>query len=176
MNIRAATRLDKDAIYSVHWAAFSEEERKTVAQLAVDLLLEQTAPRTVSLVAEIEENIVGHAAFSPATVVEDDTFLGFILSPLGVAPKYQKQRLGTKLVESGLQEVSSMGADVVFVYGDPNYYGQFGFSAQTAKHYVPPYQLQHPYGWQAIAISDRAERTTPINLVVVNSLRDSTLW
>ena len=47
-----------------------------------------------------------------------------------------------------------MGVNVVFVYGDPKYYGKFGFSAEVASAYSPPYELQYPFGWQAVALNN----------------------
>ena len=33
---------------------------------------------------------------------------------------------------------SEMGVNVLFVYGDPKYYGKFGFNADLASGYSPP--------------------------------------
>ncbi|MEM9090634.1 MAG: N-acetyltransferase [Cyanobacteria bacterium P01_F01_bin.53] len=176
MNVRAATQLDREAIYSVHWAAFAEDERELVSKLAVDLLLGETSPKTISLVADLEGVVVGHVAFSPVSIEGDESFRGFILGPLGVMPDYQNCGIGTKLIERGIQLVSSLRADVLFVYGDPKYYGKFDFSTDAAECYVPPSQLQYPFGWQAIALNDNEVRTIPANLVVVTALNNPELW
>ena len=176
MNIRAATQLDREAIHRVHWAAFAEDERELVSKLAVDLLLRETSPKTISLVADLEGLVVGHVAFSPVSIEGDESFRGFILGPLGVMPDYQHRRIGTQLVERGIQLVSSQQADVLFVYGDPKYYGKFGFSTDAAECYVLPYQLQYPFGWQAVSLNDAEVRTTSANLVVVTALNNPELW
>ncbi|MEN8445795.1 MAG: N-acetyltransferase [Cyanobacteria bacterium J06555_13] len=176
MNIRAATLLDRDAIHRVHWAAFAEDERSLVAQLAVDLLAEETSPKIISLVAELENSIVGHVAFSPVRLDSNDNFRGFILGPLGVLPGYQQRGIGSQLVERGLQMMTETGADILFVYGDPTYYSRFGFSADAAERYHPPYELQYPYGWQAIAFTKEAARRTSANVICVASLSSSALW
>lgn len=176
MTVRTATQLDRDAICRVHKAAFSENEREMVSELAIKLLVEETAPKTISLVAELEGGIVGHVALSPVSIENEKSFLGFILAPLGVAPAYQNRRIGTTLIESGLQRVSSVGANILFVYGDPNYYGKFGFSVEAAERYNPPYKLQYPSGWQAITLNAYAARKTSADIVVVPSLRNSALW
>eukprot|EP00977_Amphora_coffeiformis_P006081 scaffold1314_cov158-Amphora_coffeaeformis.AAC.13 len=42
-----------------------------------------------------------------------------------------------------------MGVHLAFVYGDPKYYGGFGFAAETAVPYVPPYALEFPSAWRS---------------------------
>lgn len=175
VTIRIATQSDQEAIRRVHWSAFAEAEREVVAKLAVDLLIEKTAPKTISLVAEQGESVVGHVAFSPVRAKNDETFLGYILTPLGIMPDYQRRRLGTALVETGIQQVSDIGADILFVYGDPKYYGRFGFSVATAERYLPPYQLKYPYGWQAIVLEGKATKI-PADLVFASALSDPGLW
>jgi putative acetyltransferase len=115
MYIRRATGLDRDNIHSVHWSAFPEGERELVSKLAVNLIIEETSPPAISLVAETEDTVVGHVAFSPVTIDSKQEFHGYILAPLGVKPKYQKCRIGSKLVESGIQQLAKIGVGILFV-------------------------------------------------------------
>jgi putative acetyltransferase len=171
-----ATALDRDDVRSVHLSAFPEDERETVAQLAVDLLSEETTPPTLSLVAETEDAVVGHVAFSPVTTGSDEHFRGYILAPLGVKPDYQNRGIGSRLVESGMQRLSEMGVGILFVYGDPKYYGRFRFSVDAAEPYIPPYRLQYPSGWQAIALKECSTGTSAVKIACVASLCDPVLW
>ena len=176
MHIRIATSLDQDNIHSVHWSAFAEGEREIISKLAVNLLSEETTPQTISLVAETEGAVVGHVAFSPVTIGSNKNFQGYILAPLGVKPDYQKRRIGSKLIERGMQQLSRMGVDILFVYGDPKYYSRFGFSVDAAECYIPPYRLEYPFGWQGIALSECSIRKSSIKIVCVTSLCDPALW
>jgi putative acetyltransferase len=176
MHIRIATSLDQDNIHSVHWSAFAEGERELVSKLAVNLLAEETSPQTISLLAETEGAVVGHVAFSPVTIGSNKNIQGYILAPLGVKPVYQEHRIGSKLIESGMQQLSRMGVDILFVYGDPKYYSRFGFSVDAAECYIPPYKLEYPFGWQGIALGECSIRKSPIKIACVNSLCDPTLW
>jgi len=176
MHIRLATSLDRDDIHSVHWSAFAEGEREMVSRLAVDLLSEESNPPTISLVAEAAGVVVGHVAFSPVAIDYDEGIQGYILAPLGVKPDHQKCRIGSKLVESGVQQLSGMGVAILFVYGDPEYYSKFGFSVDAAECYVPPYKLQYPFGWQAIALNENATDKSSIKIACVTSLCDPALW
>jgi len=174
--IRKATNRDRENIREVHLRAFSGDERPIVSSLAVNLLSEKTCPETISLVAEIDGTVVGHIAFSPVTVANNEKWKGYILAPLGVKPEFQKRRIGAKLIVSGIKRVSEKGVNALFVYGDPTYYSKFGFKADAASRYAPPYELQFPFGWQAIALNEMGYAESTIKIRCVVSLRDPTLW
>lgn len=175
MNLRKATLADRDAIYRLHWSAFPKEERAPIAQLAVDLLNTERNPGTTSWVGERDGQIIGHVAFSPVTSVTDKSFNGSILAPVAVHPDAQKQGAARKLIEQGVVCEKESGVDVLLVYGDPAFYGKFGFSAKQATPYVPPYDLEFRFGWQAIRFcSDRPIEEVP--LTCVPSLQNSDLW
>ena len=176
MHIRIATSLDQDNIHSVHWSAFAEGEREIISKLAVNLLSEETTPQTISLVAETEGAVVGHVAFSPVSIGSNKNFKGYILAPLGVKPDYQTRRIGSKLIESGMQQLPRMGIYILFVYGDPKYYSRFGFSVDAAECYIPPYMLECPFGWQGIALGECSIRKSPTKIACVTSLCDPALW
>jgi len=176
MHIRLATSLDRDDIYNVHWSAFAEGEREIVSKLAVNLLSEESTPQTISLVAETEGIIVGHVALSPVAFDNNEGIQGYIFAPLGVKPGHQKCRIGSKLIDSGMQQLSITGVDILFVYGDPEYYSRFGFSVEAAEGYIPPYKLQYPFGWQAIALNEFSTGKSPGKIACVTSLCDPALW
>jgi putative acetyltransferase len=119
---------------------------------------------------------VGHIAFSPVTVDKNETWTGYILAPLGIKPAYQKRQIGSKLVESGMARLTKKGVNAVFVYGDPGYYGKFGFNADAASRYLPPYVLQYPSGWQAIVLKQAGSAALTFKLSCAASLCDPQLW
>ena len=176
MNIRIATNKDRDDIQRVYLCAFPEGESKLISKFAIDLLSDKTTPRTISLVAEADNAMVGHIAFSPVRIDRNENFRGYILAPLGVKTDYQRRSIGTKLIEQGIKQLSVMGVNVVFVYGDPKYYGRFGFSADAAHPYTTPYKLQYPFGWQAIVLNECEIDKPPVAIICVNSLCDPKLW
>ena len=176
MNIRIATTHDGDAIRQLYWSAFPEEENESVATLAVELLAENSALPIISLVAEMDGAVVGHVAFSPIKIENQATIQAYILAPLAVRPDCQKQRIGSALVEYGMQRLSALGVDLIFVYGAPEYYGRFGFNAEAAQGYSAPYPLQYPFGWQAIAIRDCVIENGPHATQCVQALCKPSLW
>ena len=176
-HIRVAGRGDRDDIRDIHLQAFPEGEGESIAVLADNLLGEKSDPATFSLVAEMDGDVVGHVAFSPVYVRFDNRFLGYILAPLAVAPRHHKIGIGSQLVKSGIARVAALDANMLFVYGDPNYYGQFGFGGRAAMNFEPPYRLEYPSGWLGKMLQvSIGENTRPVRLSCVASLRDPTLW
>lgn len=176
MQIRIATPQDKEAVGGIYWSAFAVEEREAVARLAMDLLGEATTPPTIALLAEVDGVAAGHVAYSPVGIEGSRDFQGYLLAPLAVRPDFQKRGIGSRLVESGRQRLAEMGAGILFVYGDPRYYGRFGFRVETAAGYVPPYALRFPFGWQGLVLRDSGGNGPGGRLTCVVSLQDPVLW
>ena len=176
MRIRIATSLDRNDILNTYLCTFPENEKDIVSKLAIDLLVESTTPQIISLVAETDDTVVGHAAFSPVKIDNNDSLQGYILAPLAVMPDYQKQRVGSKLIESGIEILLKKGVNLLFVYGDPEYYGRFGFSTENAEEFIPQHKLKYPFGWQANILNQFSIENLPGNIVCVASLDDPELW
>jgi len=131
MTTRPETPNDLKAIEYVHLAAFANHPySKQTEHLIVNALRADQA-LTVSLVAEIEGNVVGHIAFSPIKINGQDS-LWFVLGPVGVLPEYQRRGIGQALVRDGLKAIRSLGAEGCVLVGDPAYYRRFGFTNNPA--------------------------------------------
>ncbi len=176
MKIRPATIVDCEVVRDVHLCSFPAAESTRIAEVAVDLLCRPTQPETISLVAENAGAVVAHIAFSPVEIAGNPGCLAYILAPLAVRPDRQGEGIGFRLVEHGLRRLSTRRVNLVLVYGDPNYYARFGFRADTALPCHPPYTLQYPFGWQALALTpyDLGEKAVAISCV--EALCDPELW
>jgi putative acetyltransferase len=175
-DIRIASPQDREAIREVHLQAFPEEERGMVSGLAIDLLEARSEPDTFALVAEREGTVVGHVGFSPVSVDDQPRWRGFLLAPLAVRPDVQHQGIGSALIQRGLRRLAEDGVQMLFVYGDPRFYGRFGFSGDAAADFLPPCDLQQPIGWQAIVLNDGEPPPLPVRLTCVAALCDPNLW
>ncbi len=147
MNIHHAAFSDREEIRAIHLKSFTSDENVQVAELAVELL---SAPEAINLMATVDDSAAGHIAFSPVTLSGSNQLVGYILAPLAVLPEYQKRGIGGRLIASGLEQLAKQKIPLVFVYGDPDYYGRFGFRAELAKNFSPPYPLKFPHGWLAL--------------------------
>lgn len=150
MNIRESNSEDINAIRSLHEEAFGEPEGKVVAQLACDILIDETAMPLLSLVAEENNKIAGHVIFSSVTIEGDKELSVYILAPLAVSKDYQKMGLGTKLINYGLNTLKQRSADIILVLGDPEYYRRTGF--QSGHNIEAPYNLEYPEAWMALEL------------------------
>ncbi|MEO0561020.1 MAG: N-acetyltransferase, partial [Chloroflexota bacterium] len=130
--IRQEAPGDETAIFEVNVAAFGRDDE---AQL-VDRL-RATGGHLLSLVATNDAGeIIGHVLFTPVAVEgTEEIFECTALGPIAVLPEVQDEGVGAALIEMGMQGVLDMGYDVIFVLGDPDYYGQFGFE-QAEPHYI----------------------------------------
>src|SRR5512137_3135314 len=100
MIIRREEPQDAAAIRFVNEQAFDGSAEAN----AIDALRQRGAA-TLSLVAAIEDRIVGHLFFSPVTIeAPDRVWPGLGLAPLAVLPEYQRQGIGAALVNTGLEE------------------------------------------------------------------------
>lgn len=136
MRIRAESAADIAAVHSVNAAAFpAEDEARLVDALRSD------GDLAISLVAEDEDGIAGHVAFSAMHVEMKDGMLvpALGLGPVATLPDRQKQGIASALVRAGLEQAREDGATLVFVMGDPDFYRRFGFTTEAARAFTSPY-------------------------------------
>jgi len=56
-----------------------------------------------------------------------------VLAPLAVLPHFQNRRIGIRLVEAGLDLLGKLECKAVFVLGDPDFFGRFGFESTRPR-------------------------------------------
>jgi putative acetyltransferase len=111
----------------------------------------------LSLVAETEAGVAGHALFSYTTI---ETASGSVveasLGPIAVRPDRQGRGIGTALVRRGLEECAALGFGAVFLLGNPAYYRRFGF--RPASEFAIRYhqELRDADAFQAIELREGA--------------------
>jgi putative acetyltransferase len=115
-------------------------------------------------------------SFSPIFLKSDIGISGYILAPLAVSPEHQKIGVGSNLIKSGIDMLAKDDVGVVLVYGDPDYYGRFGFREDIGSSFIPPYPLQYPFGWTGMMLNGTAVPNTPIKCECVAALSKSELW
>jgi putative acetyltransferase len=177
MNIRLSQgQLDVSAIGMVIEKAFCDEENKLIMNLVVELSEETISPSIKSLVAEVDNQVIGYVSFSPIFLKSDSSISGYILAPLAVVPKHQKKGIGSNLIKSGIDMLTENGVGAILVYGDPDYYRRFGFKAEIGLSFVPPYSLQYPSGWMGIMLNETSIPEQPLQFDCVAALSKPELW
>jgi len=126
MIIRNEKATDIAAITEVTIAAFKNLQISNHTEQFIIHALRVARALTVSLVAEIDGQIVGHIAFSPVKISDGATGW-YGLGPISVFPDLQRQGIGKALINQGLSLLKEIGGQGCALVGDPNYYKQFGF-------------------------------------------------
>ena len=132
--LRNERATDSQAIVHLTQAAFANAAHSSGTESAIVDALRAAGALTVSLVAEVDGQVVGHVAVSPVTV-SDGSSGWYGLGPVSVLPALQGQGIGTALIDQALARLQAQGAAGCVVLGEPGYYQRFGFAV------VPGLQL-----------------------------------
>ena len=124
--VRPETDRDVDAIREVNIVAFQGHPHSQQTEHLIVEALRAAFALEVSLVAESDGEVVGHIAFSAASIGDLSTGW-WLLGPVAVLPARQGEGIGRALVEAGLDVLRSRGALGCVLVGDPAFYGRFGF-------------------------------------------------
>ncbi|MCB9948269.1 MAG: N-acetyltransferase [Rhodospirillaceae bacterium] len=174
--VREAADDDLDRVLAVHRQAFGQE---TEAGLVRDLLADPSAAPRLSLLATDGGRPVGHILFTAVTVAgAHPPVAAAILAPLAVVPGAQGRGIGRRLVEDGLRRLAASGTDLVFVLGDPQYYGRFGFEPASPRGLAAPYPLPEAYAeaWLVRRPGPGAIGTATGRVDCAEMLRRPELW
>lgn len=148
--IRSECHADRSSIWDLNQSAFGgDTEANLVDSLRSGGFVD------VSLVAVIDERIVGHILFSTVSILtEAGPVRALSLAPTAVLRSHQRQGIGSTLVEAGLQVCRDEGHRIAVVLGHPEFYPRFGFSAEFAR------PLDSPFGagdaWMAMELESGA--------------------
>lgn len=148
MVIRHEADSDIDAITEITIAAFADCAYGNHTEQFIVTALRAADALSVSLVAEIDGRVVGHAAFSPVTV-DGQRCDWYGLGPVSVVPELQRQGIGSALINEGIRPLKEAGGKGCVLVGDPNYYVRFGFRnvPELTLEGVPPEVFQAlPFG------------------------------
>jgi putative acetyltransferase len=148
MIIRAETLQDINAIRQVTLAAFMGKFSDDPNEHLIIDELRKAGALSLSLVAEMDGNVVGNVAFSVVTINgEDKGWYG--LGPISVMPELQKQGIGSRLIHEGLSMIREKGARGCVLEGSPAYYQRFGFKPYPGLIYEgspgPEYFMALPF-------------------------------
>lgn len=119
IEIRRELAADIPAVRDLNQRAFEEDQEANI----VDALRSNRAA-WLSLVATLDERVIGHIMYSPLEVGQ---LTGAGLGPMAVLPEHQRQGVGSRLVEAGHRHLKEAGCPFIIVVGHADYYPRFGF-------------------------------------------------
>lgn len=144
---RAECSDDHGAIAEVVAAAFGSPAE---AELVADIRASEHFIAELSMVAQRDEQIVGHVMISYATLLGDGGENRIaMLSPLAVDPAFRRRGIGSALVRTVTADADALGEPLVILEGSPRFYGRLGFEHSlrygieiTLPSWAPPEAAQ----------------------------------
>ena len=151
VQIRPETQRDVEKITVVHDIAFAAQ-----GEGALVCLIRQSEAfiPELSLVAELNWRVVGHALFSKVQLTDgglDQNSLS--LAPVAVLPEFQSKTIGTQLIRKGIQKAALLGFKSILVLGDPKFYPRFGFRPELTVKIESRYSCKAYMGLELVADS-----------------------
>ena len=138
--IRPETEADFSEVYKVIKAAFEQD----IEAKLVELLRSCHAfIPSLSLVATVEEKVVGHILFTKIKIKDENgnEHDSLALAPLAVEPTLQRRGIGGQLIQYGLATARDLGHQSVIVLGHEHYYPRFGFLPAEKWNIKAPFDV-----------------------------------
>jgi putative acetyltransferase len=133
MRVRPEAAADVEAVRAVHDAAFAQAaEGKLVDALRGGSWWHPS----LSLVAELDGEIVGHVLLTDVTLAGRPVFA---LGPIGVLPAHQRSGVGSALMTAAMDAAAATDRGLITLLGDPAYYTRFGFTPASDVGVVDPW-------------------------------------
>lgn len=128
INIREERLDDIAVIRTLNFAAFGRPQEGGLVDA-----LRANGGLSLSLVATIDERLVGHVLYSPVSInCNGKEVVGAGLGPMAVVPELQRKGIGAELIRAGNEKVKRLGCPFIVVLGHSQYYPRFGFRPARA--------------------------------------------
>lgn len=137
--IRDELPADIDAIENVIERAFADHPHSHQTEHRIVRELRAAGALGLPKVAVLAGAIVGYATFSRVRLnPEHDGWYG--LGPVAVGPAFHGLRIGSALINNGLEALKGAGATGCVVLGEPRFYRRFGFTRDLGPTFggAPP--------------------------------------
>ena len=157
---------------------FADSEGQVEGDLIGNLafeLQETTEPEELfGFIAKDDKTLIGCIFFT--RLAFDNQINAFILSPVAVTTQYQKQGVGQKLIQFGINNLKKKNVKLLFTYGDPNFYSKVGFKAISENIAKAPFKLTCPEGWLAQSLVGEDIEPISGNSTCVSALNHQQYW
>lgn len=158
MIIRKERPEDYNKVFVVVKSAFktAKHSDKTEQNLVVSLRNSNAYIPELSLVAEVNDEIVGHILFTKINISNQEEIA---LAPLAVLPEYQRQGIGKALIKKGHEIAKKLGYNYCVVLGDENYYPLSGYVPASQYGILAPFDVPDA-NFMAIKLCENANTIT----------------
>jgi putative acetyltransferase len=169
---------DIDEIKQLYTEVFTDCEGQsegiTVGNLAYELMVSINTNDLYGFIATENKIIIGSILFS--RLVFESNIKAFLLSPVAIHTNYQGKGIGQKLIDFSINCLKEDGVELVFTYGDPNFYSKVGFISIDENIVKAPLKLTYPEGWLGQSLV--GDKIDPIkgNTYCAKPLNNPGLW
>jgi len=139
MKLRSETEADFQAIRDVTLAAFAIVPYGDGTEGEIIDRLRSDGDLSLSYVAEVDGEVVGHVALSPAMIGDETGWYG--MGPISVLPSAMGKGIGGALVNTAIDWAKAQGARGIVLAGSDTYYPRFGFSNENPVTYLDLYKI-----------------------------------
>ena len=80
------------------------------------------------------------------------------------------------IINFGISHLKSQGVNLVFTYGDPNFYSRVGFKPVSESTIKAPLKLSYPEGWLAQSLDGSRIKAIKGAVHCVEALNDQKYW
>lgn len=122
-----------------------QKEGQAIGQLVTELIGTTDPNQLIGYVSISDGIITGCIFFSRLTLSSGK--IAYMLSPVAVSSREQGKGLGQQLINFGIHQLRINDVELVFTYGDPNFYSKVGFKQIGEDVVKAPQKLTYPEGW-----------------------------
>lgn len=135
--IRPENPSEYEKVNEIIYETFVEQHGIETGKYMMEHFMEERQKETfvpeLSFVAVLEDGTVaGEVALHETDIVtENGKYTQLVLAPIAVLPEYRMQGIMRMLVKHALNKAKEMGYGAVFLGGNSNLYGRFGFEPSS---------------------------------------------
>src|SRR5699024_6826235 len=121
---------DDAEIYSLVQTAFATAKVSDGSEqdFVLELRRRDTYRPELELVAEENGQLTGHILLTELSIPgAPEGLRGLMVAPLCVRLEDRSRGLGGRLLQEGARRAAELGYSALFLVGDPDYYGRYGF-------------------------------------------------
>jgi len=150
------------------------EEGQLIGRLVQNLMACDDKAVIRGFIATKGDKIIAGIFFTRLTFESDVS--AFLLAPVAVHTDHQGKGVGQALINYGLNAIKGSDVEVVFTYGDINFYSKVGFQQIDKSIARAPLNLTYPEGWLAQSLVSDEVKPIPGNSTCVEEFNDPAYW
>lgn len=142
ISIRQETQKDYSIVFNIIAKSFENDEYSDHKEqyLVEKLRKSPNFIEELSLVAEVNNTVVGYILLTPIKIVNQyESYESLAMAPVSVLPEYHGKGIGGELIKKVHAKAKELGHQSIVLLGHENYYPRFGYELASK------YNIQFPF-------------------------------